>query len=777
MTSTSSAFQDAATHQTMSVSIAGMTCASCVRRVETAISSVPGVLKASVNLATERATVEMAAGSAQSALEAAIRNAGYEPRLDAPGDAASEDSRQQAKEAEIQRLKRDFILAGTLTLPIFLFEMGSHFIPAAAHVLHNLDRFWVNLTFFFLATVVQFGPGMRFYMKGLPALARFAPDMNSLVMLGSSAAWGYSVVATFAADRLPEGTANVYFEASSVIVTLILLGRFLEAKAKGRTSEAIRRLMGLQPKTARVVRNGATLDIAIADVVVGDLVQVRPGERLPVDGIVETGSSFVDESMVTGEPAPVWKGEGGEVVGGTINKSGSLAFRATKVGADTLLSQIIRMVEQAQGAKLPVQALVDRITQWFVPAVILVAFATLAVWLVFGPEPALAFALINAVAVLIIACPCAMGLATPTSIMVATGRAAELGILFRKGEALQALKDVDVVAFDKTGTLTEGKPSLTDFHPVNGHDRAAVLSLIAAVESQSEHPVASAILAAAESATPLATPVGFEAEPGFGARALVNDRKVAVGSERYMLRLGVDVSPTAKQQSADLARQGKTPVFAMVDGCLTAVMAVSDPVKATTASAIRSLHESGFRLAMITGDNNMTAAGIAAQLGIDEVLAEVLPADKAAMVKHLQARGLNVAFVGDGINDAPALAQANVGIAIGTGTDVAIESADVVLMSGDLTGVRNAIELSKATIRNIVQNLFWAFAYNTLLIPVAAGALYPVTGTLLSPMLAAGAMAMSSVFVIGNAIRLKRFQAEGSQEPAADSRLVPIPAR
>lgn len=744
------------------VDIEGMTCASCVGRVEKAIAAVPGVKSASVNLATERATVELLAGSTpRVAIDAAIRKAGYEPRrAEAASTSAGTDSREGARNREFSNLKRDFGIAAVLTLPIFVLEMGAHTYPPLHHwLMANFDDQPRYIAFFVLATIVQFGPGLRFYKKGVPALMRLAPDMNSLVVLGSTAAWAYSVVATFAPSVLPDGTANVYYEASAVIITLILLGRLLEAKAKGRTSEAIKRLMGLQAKSARVERNGQFVEIPLDEVVAGDVVQVRPGDKLPVDGVVLSGSSFVDESMISGEPIPVGKGEGAEVVGGTINKTGSFTYRATKVGADTLLSQIIRMVESAQGSKLPIQAVVDKVTAWFVPAVMVAAALTFLVWLFFGPEPAVTFALVNAVAVLIIACPCAMGLATPTSIMVGTGRAAELGVLFRNGEALQSLKSTQVVALDKTGTLTAGKPVMTDLDVTSGFERAKVLALVASVEAQSEHPVAAAIVAAAkDGGSSLGEVSAFEAVPGFGVSAKVGQHQVDVGADRYMAKLGIAVDTFADTASR-MGKQAKTPLYAAVDGKLAAVIAVSDPIKRSTPQAIRALQAMGLKVAMITGDNRHTAEAIAAQLGIDEVVAEVLPDGKVDAIKRLRAGGRAVTFVGDGINDAPALAEADVGMAIGTGTDVAIESADVVLMSGDLLGVTNAIALSKATIRNIHQNLFWAFAYNAALIPVAAGALYPVSGTLLSPMLAAGAMALSSVFVLGNAMRLKRFQA------------------
>jgi Au+-exporting ATPase len=582
------------------------------------------------------------------------------------------------------------------------------------------------------------------------------------------AAYFYSVVATFASGVLPDGTVNVYYEAAAVIVTLILLGRYLEARAKGRTSEAIKRLVGLQAKTARVRREGTVMEIPVADVTAGDIVEIRPGDRLPVDGEVVEGESYVDESMITGEPVPVAKSAGAQVVGGTVNQNGALAFRATAVGGDTMLSQIIRMVEAAQGSKLPIQALVDRVTMWFVPAVMTLAALTFGVWLIWGPDPALTFGLVNAVAVLIIACPCAMGLATPTSIMVGTGRGAEMGVLFRKGEALQLLKETRVVALDKTGTLTEGKPALTDLELAEGFDRAEVLELVAAVEDRSEHPIARAIVEAAQAEGAGSLPVaGFNSVTGYGVEATVANRRVQIGADRYMRKLGLAID--AFDQTAErLGDEGKTPLYAAIDGKLAAIIAVADPIKETTSEAISALHALGLKVAMITGDNARTADAIARRLGIDEVVSEVLPDGKVEAVKRLKALG-RLAYVGDGINDAPALAEADVGLAIGTGTDVAIEAADVVLMSGSLRGIPNAIALSQATIGNIRQNLFWAFAYNTALIPVAAGVLYPAFGILLSPVFAAGAMAMSSVFVLGNALRLKRFAVPSPADAPAGS--------
>jgi len=752
------------------LAIEGMTCASCVGRAEKALARVPGVLGASVNLATEKAQVRYLAGAVSAAqLEAAVGAAGYVAHV-ATSTADAVDEEAQRREREMRSLRFALILAAALTLPVVILEMGAHLIPSVhdwiVHAIGERPSWYLQ---FALATIVLFGPGLRFFRKGVPTLLRASPDMNTLVALGTSAAWGFSVVATFAPGVLPQGTQHVYYEAAAVIVTLILLGRYLEARAKGRTSQAIKRLVSLQGKTARVRRGGETLEVPLQDVREGDIVVVRPGEKIPVDGAIVEGSSYVDESMITGEPVPVSKNAGAEVVGGTINKTGSFSFRATKVGADTMLAQIIRMVEAAQGSKLPIQALVDKVTAWFVPAVMAAAAFTFAIWLLVGPQPALTFALVNAVAVLIIACPCAMGLATPTSIMVGTGRAAEMGVLFRKGEALQSLRDVEVIALDKTGTLTKGRPELTNLSPSPDFTADVVLRLVGAVESRSEHPIGEAIVAAAKGrGLEIAEVESFQATPGFGVSGRSSGRTVEVGADRYMKRLGYDLAPFMAQ-AEHLAIEGKSPLYAAIDGRIAAVIAVSDPIRPTTPQAIEALHALGLQIAMITGDNAGTAAAIAKQLGIDMVVAEVLPDGKVEKVKSLRVGGRKVAFVGDGINDAPALAESDVGIAIGTGTDIAIESADVVLISGDLRGVVNAIALSKATIRNIKQNLFWAFAYNVVLIPVAAGALYPVNGTLLSPILAAAAMAFSSVFVLGNALRLRRFRAglAGDTQPSA----------
>jgi heavy metal translocating P-type ATPase len=737
------------------LSIIGMTCASCVARVERALKAVPGVTEARVNLATE--TAEVVGVAETEALVAAVKGAGYEARLSAPGPNAVTDDATARAEVEEARLKRDLLVAGALTLPVFVLEMGGHMVPAFHHwVMGTIGQGTSWLIQFVLTTIVLAFPGRRFFARGLPNLFKGAPDMFSLVALGAGAAWAYSTLATFLPALLPPGTVAVYFEAAAVIVTLILIGRLLEARAKGRSSQAIRRLVELQPAIAHVRRDGGSLDVAVAEVRPGDILDLRPGERVPVDGRVVEGQSWVDEAMVTGEPVPVAKGPGDAVIGGTVNQAGALTMQAVAVGADTMLSRIIRMVEAAQGGKLPIQALVDKVTLWFVPAVIAAAVATFVLWLLLGPAPALPMALVNAVAVLIIACPCAMGLATPVSILVGTGRGAELGVLFRKGEALQALEGVEVVAFDKTGTLTEGKPRLLAFHVVEEQTRERLLPLIAAVEAASEHPVARAIVVAAEGMD-LPVAEGFRASPGHGVSARVAGEEIVVGAAREMTARWIDISAFAAK-AAELADRGESPVYAARAGRAVALISVADAVKSETPGAIAALKARGLRLAMITGDDARTAGAIARDLGIDEVVAEVTPEGKVKALHELKAKG-RLAFAGDGINDAPALAEADVGIAMGTGTEVAIEAADVVLVGGRLPALEQAIGLSRATMRNIRQNLFWAFAYNAALIPVAAGVLYPAFGLLLSPVLAAGAMALSSVFVLTNALRLKRYGA------------------
>jgi len=739
-----------AEHATFDVD--NMNCASCVGRVEKVLSEADGVVSASVNLANATAEVEYVPGVITApALARLVSERGYTARLH---DAQSSEAADR-RAAETATLKRLILIAGALALPVFLIEMGGHIFPALHHAVNaTIGQQTSRILQFILTTIVLFGPGLRFYTKGLPLLAKGAPDMNSLVALGTLAAYGFSVVATFAPGLLPAGSAHVYFEAAAVIVVLILLGRWLEARAKGQTGEAIRKLIGLRPKTARVERDGDIQELPIDQIVTGDIVHVLPGERVAVDGVLASGSTFIDESMLTGEPIPVTKSDGDEVTGGTVNGTGAFTFRATRVGEDTTLAQIIRMVEHAQGAKLPIQSVLDRVTLWFVPAVMAAALVTVIVWLIFGPSPALGLALVSGVSVLIIACPCAMGLAAPTSIIVGTGRAAELGVLFRQGEALQSLQDVSTVAFDKTGTLTKGMPELSDFQATGGFEPDQVLALAAAAEGGSGHPVARAVIqAAADRGLSLPKANGAEAIAGLGLTAQVGGQTVVLGSAKLMARDGVDVTALADRAEAWSA-EGKTLIFVAVDGTLAGLAAVSDTVREDAQAAIAALHAMGLKTAMITGDTEATAHAVAGKLGIDQIKAGVLPEGKVAALEALRGDG-RIAFVGDGINDAPALAAADVGIAIGTGTDVAIEAAEVVLMADKLTGVVNAFELSRATMRNIRQNLFWAFGYNVLLIPVAAGLLYPVFALQLSPVLAAAAMALSSVFVLSNALRLK----------------------
>jgi len=745
--------------------IDGMSCAGCAGRSERALQDVKGVLSATVNFANHTAHIRYLQGATDpAALAMATTQAGY------PGTIENDDTPTQDDRTadEIAQARRLTLIAGALTLPVFLLEMGGHFIPGVHALIGNTIGHQASwLIQFVLTTAVLIGPGAVFFRRGLPALVKAAPDMNSLVALGTLAAWSFSTVALFAPGLLPEGTRAVYYEAAAVIVTLILLGRWLEARARGRTGSAIRKLVGLQPRTAQVESGDQVAEKPIEAIVVGDILRVKPGERIALDGQILSGQSYVDESMISGEPLPVAKGAGDWVVGGTVNGNGALRFEAQKVGRDTMLAQIIAMVQQAQGAKLPIQALADKVVRVFVPAVIVIAALTVIAWLTFGPVPALSHALVAGVSVLIIACPCAMGLATPTSIMVGTGRAAEMGVLFRKGDALQALGEARIIAFDKTGTLTIGQPTLTDLRVAPDLKEDEVLSLVAAAEAQSEHPIAGAIVAAAkERGLDVPEAHDVEAMVGFGLRAKVDGRVILVGAPRLMRREGIGFE-VFENDLAQLQEQGRTPLLASVDGKIAAAIGVADPVKPGAAAALSALRAEGIDVAMVTGDARGTAEAIAAELGITHIEAEVLPDGKRDAVERLRAAHGPVVFVGDGINDAPALAAADVGLAMGTGTDVAIESADVVLVSGDLAGAVNALHVSRRTLRNIRQNLFWAFAYNAALIPVAAGVLYPALGVLLSPMLAAGAMAMSSVFVLSNALRLRRLRPALREEARA----------
>ena len=681
-----------------------------------------------------------------------------------PADAEAADMAE--RRAEIADLSRRVIIGAILTAPVLVAVMA-HEMFRAGWVPGILLNHWVQLA---LIAPVMCYAGWPIHRIGWLALAHRSAEMNSLITLGTTAAFGYSLLVTVAPGVLPAEVRDVYYEAVGVIITLILFGRLLEARAKAGTGQAIRALLGLSARTARVVRGGRESEIPIEDVAVGDEIVIRPGEKIPVDGVVLSGSSPVDESMITGEPIPVTKRETDPVIGATINTTGSLRVRAAKVGSDTVLAQIIRMVQQAQASKAPIQRLADAISGYFVPAVIAIAIATFAIWFIAGPAPAFTMALVAAVAVLIIACPCALGLATPLSIMVATGKGAQAGILIRSAEALETAHRLDTIVLDKTGTVTAGKPALTDVHTLGGFDEATLLPLVAAAEKDSEHPLATAIVAAAaERGLTLPPVAGFSSITGKGVQATVAGREVLVGTARLLTDVGLDPGD-AVRPAAGFAEQGKTPIFVAVDGVPAGVLAVADTVKPDSVPALAALRRLNLSTVMITGDDARTAAAIAGQVGIPRVLAEVLPEHKAGEVQRLQAAGARVGMVGDGINDAPALAAADIGLAIGTGTDVAIEAADITLISGSLAGVATAIGLSRATMRNIRQNLFFALVYNAVGIPVAAGVLYPLFGIRLSPMIAAAAMALSSLSVVSNANRLRGWR----PAPLPDSGPVPV---
>jgi P-type Cu+ transporter len=733
----------------------GVACPTCVRNIESVLDRLPGIDRVETNYAAERVMVDFDPSKIRTEeMRRAIRSAGYrlEERRE-PGSADTEDSEAIARGAEIRDLSRRVVVGAILTAPVLIAIMATEFFDATWVPDFLLNR-WVQLAFI---APVMFYTGWPIHRSGWLILSHRTADMNSLITIGTSAAFGYSLFVTIAPGVVPEELREVYFEAVGVILTLILLGRLLEARAKAGTGEAIRKLIGLQAKTARIVRDGEEREIPIGDVEVGDVIVVRPGEKIPVDGEVLDGRSAIDESMVTGEPIPVSKNRGDTVIGATINQTGAFRFRATKVGRDTMLSQIIGLVERAQASKAPIQRLADLFASYFVPAAVFIAIGTFVIWFDVGPTPAATFALVSAVSVLIIACPCALGLATPLSIMVGTGKGAENGVLIRSAEALETGYKLNTIVLDKTGTITKGSPALTDVAPADGFDEQTLLRLVASAERSSEHPLASAIVAGAEArALPLDEPSGFESVTGQGVRATVDGHEVVVGRKELLTDAGADPG-TLEKAAGSLASDGKTAIYAAVDGRPAGVVAVADTIKEDSPSAVRALRDLGLEVVMITGDNARTAEAVARQVGIERVLAEVRPQDKALEVRRLQDEGKLVAMVGDGINDAPALAQSDVGIAIGTGTDVAIEAADVTLISGDLRGVVSALALSRATMRNIRQNLFFAFIYNSIGIPIAAGILYPFIGVVLNPMIAAAAMAASSLSVVTNANRLRGF--------------------
>ncbi len=742
----------------ITIPIKGMTCAACVKRVQDALSSLSGVISASVNFATGKATVEYTASLVgMGDFRRTLKDIGYDIIEVEKGEDIVEKEKIE-REKEYRELKRKVIAGASLTIPVFILVFWERIGFSSLLEIPVQTNFLLQLI---LQTPVQFWVGGQFYRGAISAARHKTTNMNTLIAVGTSAAYLYSLIATFFPSifEIKGYTAHVYFDTAATIIVLILLGRLFEARAKGKTSEAIKKLIGLQPKTAKVIRGGEEKDIPVEDVEIGDIILVRPGEKIPVDGLVKEGHSSVDESMISGESIPVEKNAGDQVIGATINRTGSFKFEATKVGRDTMLSQIINMVQEAQGSKPPISRLADKIASIFVPVVIGIAAFTFIVWFFFGPAPAFTYAFLNFIAVLIIACPCALGLATPTSIMVGTGKGAENGILIRSGEALETAHKINVVVFDKTGTLTKGEPVVTDITTAKGSLLTAqeILLFAASAERSSEHPLGEAIVNKAKTENlQLKEPADFQAVPGHGIKARIDEKEILLGNANLMNDYGVDIKELLEKAEA-LSGEGKTPMYVAVDGKAAGVLAVADTLKENSIDAVKALRSLNVETVMITGDNRRTAAAIAKQVGIDRVFADVLPQDKVKEVIKLQSDNRIVAMVGDGINDAPALAQADVGIAIGTGTDIAMESSDITLIGGDLKGVVASIALSKATIRNIKQNLFWAFSYNTILIPVAAGILFPFFGILLNPMFAAAAMGMSSVTVVTNALRLRKF--------------------
>ena len=734
----------------------GVNCPTCVVNIESFLDDVPGVDDVNVNFGAERVTVQYDPSLVTlEKMQEVVEGAGYYIRhREQPGSQETEDQEAAARKLERQDLTRRVVMGAILTAPVLYAVMvgdfiGQRFVPDV------LVERWLQLV---LIAPVMFYAGWPIHRTGWLILAHRSADMNSLIAIGTLAAFAYSLLVTVAPGLLPDDLQEVYYEAVGVIITLILLGRLLEAIAKGGTSEAIRKLIGLQTRTARVVRNDQESDIPVEDVQIGDVVIVRPGEKIPVDGEIVEGRSTLDESMVTGESLPVTKEVGETVIGATINQTGAFRFRATKVGKDTMLAQIIQLVEQAQGSKAPIQRMADLVAGYFVPGVLFIAISTFVVWFNFGPTPALLFAIVSAVSVLIIACPCALGLATPLSIMVSTGKGAENGILIRSAESLETAHKIQTLILDKTGTITRGKPVLTDVVTIGDIDESLLLRLVASAERSSEHPLGQAIIEGAiDRGLQLSEVNDFQSMTGKGIQVSVDGRLVLVGNRRLLVEAGIDVDGM-DGKAEELAIQGKTPMFAAIDGQPAGLIAVADVVKEGSAAAVSALQKMGIELVMITGDNPRTASAIAGQVGITRVLAEVLPEDKALEVRRLQDTGKIVGMVGDGINDAPALAQADVGIAIGTGTDVAIESSDITLISGELQGVVTAVSLSRSTMRNIRQNLVFAFGYNAIGIPIAAGVFYPLFDVLLSPMIAAAAMALSSLSVVLNANRMRTYK-------------------
>jgi Cu+-exporting ATPase len=739
------------------IGIENLRCASCVKFIEDELKSTEGVLSATVNIATQEASVEYLPQKATVAqLNAAIEAWGYKPRpalSDAPVD-----KQEEAHTREYRRLMRMFWFSAIVSVPVLLFAYPQY-VPGIRDLSMEAIR-WAWILSAIATLPVLFYSGYDFFTGAWAAFKHRSANMNTLIALGTGAAWLYSTFAIAFPSVFPEGTSEPFYDVVAVVIALVVLGQALELRAKGQSSAAIKKLLGLQAKTARVIRDGKEMDLPVEEVLVGDVIQVRPGEKVPVDGVIVEGSSAVDESMLTGESLPASKKQGDEIIGATMNKTGAFKFRATKVGKDTALAQIVKMVQDAQNSKAPIARLADTISGYFVPIVMILAVWTFVIWFVIGPQPQLVYALVTSVTVLIIACPCALGLATPMSLMVGIGKGAEHGILIRSGEALQTARNIQTVVLDKTGTITKGKPELTDVvlvTPLNGNSDQ-ILRLAASVEKVSEHPLAQAIVEGAQARKLVLTDVvDFEAIPGHGVSAKVEGRAILIGNLKFMNRENISLG-SLEDKAKSLADDGKTPMFIALDGKAAGILAVADTVKEDSAEAIQALKSLGIEVVMITGDNRRTAEAIARKVGITRVLAEVLPEDKANNVHLLQAENKKVAMVGDGINDAPALAQADVGLAIGTGTDVAIEASDITLIKGSLKGVVTAIEVSRATMTNIYQNLFGAFIYNVLGIPVAMGVLFPVLGLLLSPLIAGAAMAFSSVTVVGNANRLRGFK-------------------